>query len=244
MLHHTATNTAKHVLVSLLHFLYPSVLRAEKYLISCRVFFTYRALTHSLLSARSTTDAPRTQLLPARRPSLHQPVSRWRIHFPQVAFLPNTTNNDRPPPSQPKMSATATPTKRRVLGSLDANVQMSPRSPGLGGGSPLKKAGRDASLSLSRCASPSPRKQAVSREGTPRKRPLEEAAASSSLQQQPAVKKLCSDDAAGAVLEHEASTTAADNAADAAAAAGRQQTVQSTDEVRSVTFDHSFTRRV
>lgn len=140
------------------------------------------------------------------------------------------------------MSATATPTKRRVLGSLDANVQMSPRSPGLGA-SPLKKAGRDASLSLSRCASPSPRKQAASREGTPRKRPLEEAAAAL---QQPAVKKLCSDDAAGAVPAPEAST--------AAAATGRQQTVQNTDEVCkpschlglpscSVTFDHIITRR-
>lgn len=142
------------------------------------------------------------------------------------------------------MSATATPTKRRVLGSLDANVQMSPRSPGLGA-SPLKKASREASLSLSRRASPSPRKQA-SREGTPRKRPLEEAAAAL---QQPAVKKLCSDDAAGAVpaLEQASAT------ATAAASTGRQQTAQSTDEVRSpcplglsscsVTFDHTNMRR-
>ncbi|KAG6365320.1 hypothetical protein INS49_006929 [Diaporthe citri] len=122
------------------------------------------------------------------------------------------------------MSATATPTKRRVLGSLDANVQMSPRSPGLGA-SPLKKASREASreasLSLSRRASPSPRKQA-SREGAPRKRPLEEASAAL---QQPAVKKLCSDDAAAAVSAPEANATAP-----AAAASGRQQTVQNNDE--------------
>lgn len=113
-----------------------------------------------------------------------------------------------------------TPTKRRVLGSLDANVQMSPRSPGLGA-SPLKKASREASLSLSRRASPSPRKQA-SREGSPRKRPLDEAAAAL---QQPAVKKLCSDDAAGAVPVSEANATAP-----AAAASGRRQTVQNNDE--------------
>lgn len=127
------------------------------------------------------------------------------------------------------MSATATPTKRRVLGSLDANVQMSPRSPGLGA-SPLKKAGREPSLSLSRCASPSPRKQAASREGTPRKRPLEEAA---TALQQPAVKKLCSDDAAGAVPATEASADAAAATTTTTAAAGRQQTVQNSDEVRS-----------
>lgn len=121
------------------------------------------------------------------------------------------------------MSATATPTKRRVLGSLDANVQMSPRSPAPGA-SPLKKASREASLSLSRRGSPSPRKQA-SREGTPRKRPLEEAAAL----QQPAVKKLCSDDdAAGAVPE-----TGANAAATVPDAPGKQQTTQNTNEVRS-----------
>lgn len=145
------------------------------------------------------------------------------------------------------MSATATPTKRRVLGSLDANVQMSPRSPGLGA-SPLKKAGREPSLSLSRRASPSPRKQAPSREGTPRKRPLEEAA---TALQQPAVKKLCSDDAAGAVPATEASAAVATTTT---AAAERQQAVQNNDEVRSshvhsgfpsrsVTFDHRNTRR-
>lgn len=144
------------------------------------------------------------------------------------------------------MSATATPTKRRVLGSLDANVQMSPRSPGLGA-SPLKKAGREPSLSLSRRASPSPRKQAPSREGTPRKRPLEEAA---TALQQPAVKKLCSDDAAVVVPATEANAAAAATTA----TTGRQQTVQNTDEVRSshvhsgfssrsVTFDHRNTRR-
>lgn len=151
------------------------------------------------------------------------------------------------------MSATATPTKRRVLGSLDANVQMSPRSPGLGA-SPLKKASREASLSLSRCASPSPRKQA-SREESPRKRPLDEAAAAL---QQPAVKKLCSDDAAGAVPALEqanaAATATATATATAAAASGRQQTVQNSDEVRSpcplrlsscsVAFDHADMRRV
>lgn len=147
------------------------------------------------------------------------------------------------------MSATATPTKRRVLGSLDANVQMSPRSPGLGA-SPLKKASREASLSLSRCASPSPRKQA-SREESPRKRPLDEAAAAL---QQPAVKKLCSDDAAGAVPALEQANAAATAAATAAAASGRQQTVQNNDEVRSpcplrlssysVAFDHADMRRV
>ncbi|KAK7736892.1 hypothetical protein SLS63_003241 [Diaporthe eres] len=125
------------------------------------------------------------------------------------------------------MSATATPTKRRVLGSLDANVQMSPRSPGLGA-SPLKKASREASQSLSRRASPSPRKQA-SREGSPRKRPLDEAAATL---QQPVVKKLCSDDAAGAVLALEQANAAATATASAtaAAASGRQQTVQNNDE--------------
>lgn len=137
-----------------------------------------------------------------------------------------------------------TPTKRRVLGSLDANVQMSPRSPGLGA-SPLKKASREASLSLSRRASPSPRKQA-SREGSPRKRPLDEAAAAL---QQPAVKKLCSDDAAGAVPVSEANATAP-----AAAASGRRQTVQNNDEVSSpcplrlsscsVAFDHADMQRV
>lgn len=115
------------------------------------------------------------------------------------------------------MSATATPTKRRVLGSLDVNVQMSPKSPGLAG-SPLKRSSREASLSLSRCASPSPRKPA-SKDVSPKKRPLDEATAT-----QPAVKKLCSDDAAGAVPAPDAT---------AAAAAGKQQTVQNSDEVRT-----------
>ncbi|POS78288.1 hypothetical protein DHEL01_v203318 [Diaporthe helianthi] len=127
------------------------------------------------------------------------------------------------------MSATATPTKRRVLGSLDANVQMSPRSPAPGGGgggggggvSPLKNkaSSREASLSLSRRASPSPRKQQVSREGIPRKRPLEAAAATESSLQQPAVKKLYSEDVADVV----AATTVAD-------APVRQQTAQNTNE--------------
>ncbi|KAJ0116524.1 hypothetical protein J7T55_007504 [Diaporthe amygdali] len=112
------------------------------------------------------------------------------------------------------MSATATPTKRRVLGSLDVNVQMSPKSPGLAG-SPLKRGSREASLSLSHCASPSPRKPA-SKDVSPKKRPLDEATAT-----QPAVKKLCSDDAAGAVPAPDATD---------AAAAGKQQTVQNSDE--------------
>lgn len=116
---------------------------------------------------------------------------------------------------------------------------MSPRSPGLGA-SPLKKAGREPSLSLSRRGSPSPRKQAVSREGTPRKRPLEEAA---TALQQPVFKKLCSDDAADAVPATEASAAAA--AATTTAAAGRQQTVQNSDEVRSshVHSGFPFTQR-
>ncbi|KAL1858954.1 hypothetical protein Daus18300_009712, partial [Diaporthe australafricana] len=123
------------------------------------------------------------------------------------------------------MSATATPTKRRVLGSLDANVQMSPRSPKLAA-SPLKRASREASLSLSRRASPSPRKPASKEEASPKKRPLEEATVL-----QPPVKKLCSDDAAGVVPTPEANAAAA--AASAAASAtitGEQQIVQTTDE--------------
>lgn len=131
------------------------------------------------------------------------------------------------------MSATATPTKRRVLGSLDANVQMSPRSPapgGRGGGSPLKNkaSSREASLSLSRGASPSPRRQQVSREGSPRKRPLEEAAVMASSLQQPAVKKLCSDDAAGEVAAPEVQAAAATRVA---AAPARQQMAQNTSAV-------------
>ncbi|KAG8161855.1 hypothetical protein KVR01_008842 [Diaporthe batatas] len=128
------------------------------------------------------------------------------------------------------MSATATPTKRRVLGSLDANVQMSPRSPAPGGGaSPLKnKAGsREASLSLSRRASPSPRKQQVSRDGSPRKRPLDDAAATASSLPQPAAKKLCSDDAAGVAAAAAAAAAASTTVADAPV---RQQTAHDTNE--------------
>ncbi|KAI3399866.1 hypothetical protein diail_5377 [Diaporthe ilicicola] len=117
------------------------------------------------------------------------------------------------------MSATATPTKRRVLGSLDANVQMSPRSPKVAA-SPLKRTSREASLSLSRRASPSPRKPA-SKEASPKKRSMEESAAL-----QPAVKKLCSDDSAGAVPAPEANTNAV---VAAAAITEKQQAVHTTD---------------
>lgn len=211
-------------------------------LVSCCIFcpithsLTHRLVLSEFLYRRALHAAPSRQApiaAPARLAVANPlPKSRSRKH------------PDAPKRPPPKMSATATPTKRRVLGSLDANVQMSPRSPGLGA-SPLKKASREASLSLSRRASPSPRKQA-SREGTPRKRPLEEAAAAL---QQPAVKKLCSDDAAGTVPALEQ----ANAAATAAASTGRQQTAQSTDEVRrscplglsscSMTFDHANMRR-
>ncbi|KUI59231.1 hypothetical protein VP1G_06441 [Cytospora mali] len=85
------------------------------------------------------------------------------------------------------MNGTATPTKRRVLGALDVNVQMSPRSPKVLG-SPLKKgSSRETTAGLSRHATPSPRK-AISKEASPKKRPLGEEASV-----HPIAKKLCSE---------------------------------------------------
>ncbi|KUI65448.1 hypothetical protein VM1G_00916 [Cytospora mali] len=85
------------------------------------------------------------------------------------------------------MNGSATPTKRRVLGALDVNVQMSPRSPKVFG-SPLKKgSSRETTAGLSRHATPSPRK-AISKEVTPKKRPLGEEASV-----HPIAKKLCSE---------------------------------------------------
>ncbi|KAK7737725.1 hypothetical protein SLS53_006344 [Cytospora paraplurivora] len=90
------------------------------------------------------------------------------------------------------MNVTATPTKRRVLGSLDVNVQMSPRSSKVTG-SPLKKANsHEAKARSSRNETPSPRKQPVSKEATPKKRALEEGEGEA-RGVQPVQKKLCSD---------------------------------------------------
>ncbi|ROW17770.1 hypothetical protein VPNG_00536 [Cytospora leucostoma] len=90
------------------------------------------------------------------------------------------------------MNVTATPTKRRVLGSLDVNVQMSPRLSKVTG-SPLKKGNsHEAMARSSRNATPSPRKQPVSKEETPKKRALEEGEGEARVGQ-PVQKKLCSD---------------------------------------------------
>lgn len=90
------------------------------------------------------------------------------------------------------MNVTATPTKRRVLGSLDVNVQMPPRSSKVTG-SPLKNgSSNEAMARSSRNATPSPRKQPVSKEATPKKRALEEEEGEA-RGVQPVQKKLCSD---------------------------------------------------
>lgn len=96
----------------------------------------------------------------------------------------------------------ATPTKRRVLGSLDLNITRSPRSPsssklaankGLAGlgGSPLKKKTGN-SHSLSRHGTPSPSRKRT----TPTKRPLFSVLSDEKENADvlpPAAKKLCSD---------------------------------------------------
>ncbi|ROW12787.1 hypothetical protein VMCG_00641 [Cytospora schulzeri] len=86
------------------------------------------------------------------------------------------------------MNVTATPTKRRVLGSLDVNIQMTPRSSKVSG-SPLKKANsREGTAGVSRHATPSPRKPG-SKDMSPNKRPLEVEGGGV----QPISKKLCSE---------------------------------------------------
>lgn len=94
------------------------------------------------------------------------------------------------------MNVTVTPTKRRVLGSIDVNIQMSPRSSKVSG-SPLKKVtSREGTATVPRHASPSPRKPS-SKQATPKKRPLEGGRGSV----QPVSKKLCSEFTAATTTE-------------------------------------------
>lgn len=115
------------------------------------------------------------------------------------------------------MSATATPTKRRALGALDANVTRSPRSPSASsklmglGMSPMKKkpAAPTAAVASSRHATPTAHH---AQEGTPKKkRPLvleDDANEADSSANRPSVKKLCSAEHAEALLLRPAAAAA------------------------------------